>query len=498
LVALPKTPTRAASSARAGGSSTAWQTREWLKCSFSPLYFVHTYCSVYDAIALEWIPFHLWPDQAHVLKTFQLNRLVVVLKARQIGMTWLALCFALWLMLFHPAATILLFSRRDTESIDLLDFRLKGIYQRLPAWMKARAVEVNSAHEWALSNGSRAIAFPTTAGDSYTGTLVIGDEFDLLTDQGRLIRSVKPTIDNGGRMILLSRPDKSRPQTDFKNIYRAAKQGLNDWVSVFLSWRAHPGRDDAWYEAQRRDSLTRTGSLDDLHEQYPATDTEALAARTLDKRIAPDWIEQCYVEAAPLIAVGVGDGAIPLPEGFPAIPGLRVYRLPQPGHSYIVGVDPAEGNPTSDDSALEVICRETGEQVAELAGKFQPAVIAAHADRIGTFYNRAGLMVERNNHGHAVLLWLKDNSRLRRLHGFDGKDGWHSTTQGKTLLYDGAADAFREQATTLHSFAAHVQLGSIEGSSLRAPEGEHDDLADAYALALAGCTAPTGSPVDFG
>lgn len=396
-------------------------------------------------------------------------------------------------MLFHPAATILLFSRRDDEAIDLLDFRLKGIYQRLPAWMKARAVEVNSAHEWALSNGSRAIAFPTTAGDSYTATLVIGDEFDLIGDQGHLIRAVKPTIDNGGRMILLSRPDKSRPQTDFKNIYRAAKQGLNDWVSVFLSWRAHPGRDEAWYEAQRRDSLARTGALDDLHKQYPATDTEALAARTLDKRIAPDWLEQCYAEADPVVTVGVDDAGQKLPEGFPAIPGLRVYRLPQPGHSYVVGVDPAEGNPTSDDSALEVICRETGEQVAELAGKFQPAVIAAHANAIGTFYNRADLMVERNDHGHAVLLWLRDNSRLRRLCGRDDRPGWHSTSQGKMLLYDGAADAFRERATVLHSFAAHVQLCSIEGRSLRAPEGEHDDLADAYALALAGCTVSSGA-----
>ena len=40
--------------------------------------------------------------------------------------------------------------------------------------------------------------------------------------------------------------------------------------------------------------------------------------------------------------------------------------------------------------------------------------------------------------------------------------------------------------TVLHSLATFAQLASIEGSTLRAPEGELDDRAVAYAL---GCTA---------
>jgi len=92
-------------------------------------------------------------------------------------------------------------------------------------------------------------------------------------------------------------------------------------------------------------------------------------------------------------------------------------------------------------------------------------------------------MVERNNHGHAVLLWLRDHGRLRRFWGHDHREGWLSNSKGKTLLYDGAADAFRQQETTLHSFATFTQLASIEGSSLRAPQGERDDRADSYALA---------------
>jgi len=52
------------------------------------------------------------------------------------------------------------------------------------------------------------------------------------------------------------------------------------------------------------------------------------------------------------------------------------------------------------------------------------------------------------------------------------------------MLYDACADAFRERRAVLHSFATFAQLASIEGATLRAPEGEWDDRAMAHALAL--------------
>jgi len=111
----------------------------------------------------------------------------------------------------------------------------------------------------------------------------------------------------------------------------------------------------------------------------------------------------------------------------------------------------------------------------------------------------ASLMVERNNHGHAVLLWLSDNSPLSLLRGWDGKVGWLTNSKGKALLYTTAADAFREETTTVHSFSTYVQLSSIEGSTLKAPEGQHDDEATSYALALCGIElGHEVSPDDFG
>lgn len=459
------------------------QLREAALCFQSAAYFIGSYCQIEDPNTGGWLPFALWPEQKRALRAIVENLLVIILKARQLGLSWLVLAYALWLMLFRPAATVLLFSRRDDEAVHLLSDRLRGMFNHLPEWLRwdLRVVEDND-HEFALSNGSVARAFPTTGGDSYTATLVIGDEADLMTDFNRFMRSVKPTIDAGGQMLLVSRADKTRPQSEFKKIYRAARQGQNNWTPVFIPWHARPGRDSGWYEAQRRDVLSRTGALDDLHEQYPATDTEALAPRSLDKRIPGEWLEKCYMELAALPA---------LPGNAPAIPGLEVYVLPDARRRYVIGVDPAEGNPTSDDSALEVLDAATGEECAALAGKFQPQVIAAHANAIGGWFANASVLVERNNHGHAVLLWLADNSPLTVLAGHDDKPGWLSNSRGKALLYDAEAEAFREGDTRLHSFATYTQLAGIEGASLRAPEDEPDDRADAHALAtMARALAP--------
>ena len=176
-------------------------------CAVDPAYFLDRHASIYDATRADWIPFRLWGAQVQTLDTLRDRRLAVILKARQLGLTWLVLGFTLWQMLFHPAATVLLFSRRDDEAVDLLRTRLRGMYDRLPAWLRVRAFPVDNDHEWQWSNGSRVLAFPTTAGDSYTASLAVVDEADLVPDLDRLMRAVKPTIDGGGRMVLLSRAD---------------------------------------------------------------------------------------------------------------------------------------------------------------------------------------------------------------------------------------------------------------------------------------------------
>jgi hypothetical protein len=439
-------------------------------------HFITSCCQIKDD--QNWFPFTLWPTQLPVLRCFTMQKEVIVLKARQLGLSWLALAYALWLMLFRPGCTILLFSKRDDEAKDLLK-RLRLMHDKLPNWMRLD-YSANDAHIWQLVNGSIARAFPTTAGQSYTATLVILDEADYMRSLGDLLVNVKPTIDAGGQIFLISTSDKASPQSAFKAIYRAAKKGENSYAPVFLPWNARPERTEDWHAQQKKTILANTGALDDLHESYPASDVEALAPRSLDKRIPYDWINRNYVEMAPITTEHL-DRRYP---GWPAIPGLEIYRAPEAGKKYVIGADTAEGNPTSDDSAFEILEEVSGEEVACLGGKFEPAILAHHIDVVGTWYNAAAVLVERNNHGHAAILWLSLHSKLRRLFGDDGKVGWISTERGKVVMYDAATDAFRNDDVILHSFATLTQLSSIEGATQRAPTGEHDDRADSLALAV--------------
>src|SRR5690606_35295524 len=130
------------------------------------------------------------------------NQLTIILKARQLGISWLTLGYGLWTLLFRPIASVSVFSRRETEAIYMIsNERLRGMYQRLPEWMKSgHYPKIDSGKEWILSNGSAIRAFPASAGDSYVSTLAIIDEADLAPDLNYLMGAVKPTIDNGGKL----------------------------------------------------------------------------------------------------------------------------------------------------------------------------------------------------------------------------------------------------------------------------------------------------------
>lgn len=92
------------------------------------------------------------------------------------------------------------------------------------------------------------------------------------------------------------------------------------------------------------------------------------------------------------------------------------------------------------------------------------------------------MLVERNNHGHAVILALREMG-AHVLFGRDGKAGFLTTGASKALLYDDLAQAVREQALTICDGETAMQLASVDALTLRAPTGMQDDRAMALALA---------------
>lgn len=446
---------------------------EWLMCSESIAYFVLSYVYIYNATAQSWMRFELWPAQRTTLAQMVGERMLVMLKARQLGISWLCLAYALWLLLFQAPSTVLLFSLREAEAVELLN-RLKEMFKLLPTWMQSRKVMRENDTTFVLSNGSRALAFSTKGGRSYTGTLALVDEADFVPDLSSFLNGVKPTIDAGGKLFLVSTSDKKRPISTFKNLFRAALKGIGDYRPIFLPWHSRPGRDAAWHLRTKAEMFAQRGTDDDFYAEYPATAEEALAPEELDRRLPFNWLKEVIEEMAPLRSLEA-----------PAIPGLTVYVEAEEGKHYVMGVDPAEGNPNSDDSVATVLDVVTWAEVANLVGKFEPSVFAGFIDLLGGYYNQAEAMVERNNHGHTVIRALREQGQTKVLDGYDGKPGWLTNVKGKPLMYDALAEAVKDQACRVRSVETASQLASIEASTLSAPEGLHDDRAMSFALAVA-------------
>ena len=224
------------------------------------------------------------------------------------------------------------------------------------------------------------------------------------------------------------------------------------------------------------------GTNDDFYAEYPASPEEALAAEQLDRRLPWEWVKRCTDTSrkwGDFQEVGVPPG------GVPALPGLTIWEAPLSGRRYVIGADPAEGNPNSDESAACVLDAVTWAQVAEVTGKIEPSTFAGYIDQIGRWYNGADVMAERNNHGHLLIRELQRLGNLRVLPGYDGKPGWLSSVKGKPLLYGLVADAVRDGVCLIRGSETAAQLASIEASTLRAPQGLRDDRADAFALAVA-------------
>jgi hypothetical protein len=82
-----------------------------------------------------------------------------------------------------------------------------------------------------------------------------------------------------------------------------------------------------------------------------------------------------------------------------------------------------------------------------------------------------------------VIQELRNSGQTRLLRGFDTKFGWLTTERGKALMYDDFARELREGSLVLHSAVTYTQLASIEGATLKAPDGDMDDRAVSMVIA---------------
>jgi len=82
---------------------------------------------------------------------------------------------------------------------------------------------------------------------------------------------------------------------------------------------------------------------------------------------------------------------------------LKVWDHPEPGFSYVVGADVAEGYQDGAWSVASVFRLPDLIQVAEFRERIAPMPFGRYLARIGRHYNDAFIVPEANNHGHATI-----------------------------------------------------------------------------------------------
>ena len=471
---------------------------EFAKCAADPAYFTDTYGIIDDAQGQGegggTMPFRLWPAQKGVVWDFFAHRLILILKARQLGISWLSCAYALWMCLFAPGKVVLLFSKGQNDANEMLR-RIKVLHERLPEQLRDQLPQVirSNTTQFGFDNGSRIESLPASqnAGRGLTASLVILDEAAFLQWATTLYTALKPVIDGGGSFIVLSTANGLGNL--FHRLWTKAKAGQNKFHCIFLPWFVRPGRTADWF----RDVLAEEDDPAKVAQEYPATSIEAFISSGR-ARFTGRWLRRIVERIERKNPKPLEGNA--LPAQLRDLPGLTLWELPKPGCRYVLGADVASGKETGDYSAavlLEVVplslwARLFGNrkprlrEVGTLHGHWEPDTYGEYLVTLATYFG-AELAIERNNQGLTTITAARRLGYEKLIADANGEAGWWTDKLTKPQIINLLAQMLRDDQLELWlgSILDELQVYSLlKDGSTGALNGYHDDFVMALAIAV--------------
>lgn len=247
-------------------------------------YFVDTYGTIEDKDNPTNIlkDFKMWQAQRDALKSISEHKLNVILKARQLGFSWLVLHYAVWMMVTMEGRSVIGLSQKEDDAKELVRRvdvilsapKMRALVQEekkaAPGWTGAiytkTALEIKIKFPSGVVSSFTGMASSPGAGRSLTANLIIFDEWAFQAFAREIYESGFPTINRptGGQVIGLSTIARG---SLFEEIFTNPDNGYN---KIFIPWYADPRRDQAWYDR------TKAALGDAITAEYPATIEEAL------------------------------------------------------------------------------------------------------------------------------------------------------------------------------------------------------------------------------
>lgn len=465
--------------------------QELLRCSTSPAYFINNYCKISHP-KHGTIPFTLYEFQRRVIHEFLNNPFNIILKARQMGLTWLMAGYQLWMALFFYDKEIMTISMNEKVSYRVL-YRVKTMYRNLPHFLKLPVVEDNKS-EMRFINNSHIQSIPTSpeAGRSESLSLLCIDECAFVRWIEEIWTAASMTLATGGNAILNSTPNGIG--NFYYDTWQKSVAGTAPFNPILIEWDLHPDRDDAWYQRE----CEKLGSKQRVAQEI---DCDFIASGNLvfDSTGLRSIFEHC-AETSPLKVFYDTE----VDKDFPC--GLYQFEESSQNEFYIMGIDPAKGG-AGDYHVMHIVAYSTGEQVVEYRSKCLPEDFVKNCATWARKYNNALVAIEdqggfgqtmllafkhlsyRNLYMHRDFLKTQEKSlKKRRKKSVNSSvipGAFPMTTQTRPICIDTLAQEIKEGTDGVNGIRTASELNSfawVKTGRAEAQTGSHDDCVMSYAI----------------
>jgi len=364
-------------------------------------------------------------------------------------------------------------SKGESEAAESLDYS-RFIHDNLPNFL---ALPYGKNQESTIafpSMNSKIKALPATrdAGVGFGGaTKAIFDEFEYHDYAAENYSEVKSMIDtSGGQLFIPSTVDKLKQTTKFKELYRGARAGDNNFFPIFLGYKEVSEPDPDFYTKLQKDYTDW-----EIESKYPRTEQEALAPSSAICRFEVSALKDMLADCT---------NVKPIEERYNGV--VKIYKHSVANRKYIFPIDTSEGE--YDPVCGGIIDWQTNERVAGFYGKIPIDEQARIAFGLYEEYNKPYCAPERNAAGILFIEKLKDMGVTNFYHTAKDKPGWWTSSRTRPVILAELAEAIRlrnirePEPRAISEFLSFIRSEKYPDGV--ATGGMHDDFVMMWAIGM--------------
>jgi hypothetical protein len=441
---------------------------------------------------------------------------MVVLKARQQGLSTVISAFQYWWLSQHGAQKGLVMAH-EAESTSSLFGMYKRVHDCTPDMLRP-STKYSSKTELTFdvldtgirvaTAGGRGVARGETLQTMHLSEVAFWPIQFAETNFNGLIQAV-PNVDN---TFVFVESTANGMTGKFRALWVGATESTSEFRPFFSAWFETPeyrepapekfertpeekllvedfGLDDD--QLQWRRLRIAVNGLDLFKQEYPSTPEEAFLTTGRPVFDPEHLTERLKETGQPLLRMAVTEGKVE-----PHSAGeLFVYRKLENRETYVIGADVGMGVRNGDYSVAQVLDSKM-RQVAVWRGLVHPDYFAKILTALGYYYNSALIAPERNNHGLLTCVRLRDDGYPYIYTdvtegALDPKDtiniGFFTSERTKPLIVDKLRAVIRERTLELNDPTTVREMLTFivtESGRMQADEGQHDDTVMALAIAV--------------